>query len=99
MNCIELWFRQAATGQQGGDLATCGPSSAFSGDSKMNRNEPFAIGLDSLARFFRRASRSNWTRHRAASLALFFLLYLLPSPRAHVWLSVIGTVTRTSAVA
>src|SRR5229473_3487491 len=96
MNCIELWVRQAATGQQGGDLATCGPSSAFSGDSKMNRNEPFAIGLDSLASFFRRASRSNWTRHRAASLALFFLLVCLPSARAQVSASIKGTVTDPS---
>ena len=62
----------------------------------MNRKKLLSIRLDTLASFCHRASRSNWTRHRAASLALFFLLACLPSARAQVSASIKGTVTDPS---
>src|SRR5260370_896510 len=62
----------------------------------MNRKELLSIRPDPLASFCHRASRSNWTRHRAASLALFFLLACLPSARAQVSASVKDTVTDPS---
>src|SRR5713226_7430686 len=62
----------------------------------MNRNELFAIRPDSLASFYRRASRSNWTRHRAVSSALFLMLGCLPSARAQVSASIKGIVTDAS---
>src|SRR5713226_8875839 len=62
----------------------------------MNRNELFAIRPDSLASFYRRASRSNWTRHRAVSSALFLMLGCLPSARAQVSASIKGIVTDPS---
>src|SRR5260370_32560537 len=79
-----------------GDLAPCGPPSAFTGDPKMNRNELLAIKEDSHARLFSCASRSNWIRHRVATLAVFLMLACLPSARAQVSASIKGIVTDPS---
>src|SRR6267154_58407 len=94
MNCIELWVRHLATGQQGGDLRAV---FCIFGGFQMKRNELLAIGQDSLVSSFRCANRCNWTRRCLASLALVLLMLgCLPSARAQVSASIKGTVTDPS---